>query len=53
MSDIRYHWSGPNPSVGVSKQVSLPQFQVMGYRERSKVAALTTGKVPVLILHLF
>lgn len=43
MRDIRYKWNeGPN-SVGVSKEVSLPQFKVLGHRQRAMEISLTTG----------
>nr|CAD7572425.1 unnamed protein product [Timema californicum] len=44
MRDIRYKWNeGPN-SVGVSNEVSLPQFKVLGHRQRAMEISLTTGK---------
>lgn len=43
MRDIRYKWNeGPN-SVGVSSEVSLPQFKVLGHRQRAMEISLTTG----------
>ncbi|KAG5677403.1 hypothetical protein PVAND_007165 [Polypedilum vanderplanki] len=43
MRDIRYKWNeGPN-SVGVSEDVSLPQFKVLGHRQRAMEISLTTG----------
>lgn len=43
MRDIRYKWNeGPN-SVGVSNEVSLPQFKVLGHRQRAMEVSLTTG----------
>lgn len=43
MRDIRYKWNeGPN-SVGVSHEVSLPQFKVLGHRQRAMEISLTTG----------
>lgn len=45
MRDIRYKWNeGPN-SVGVSNEVSLPQFKVLGHRQRAMEISLTTGNV--------
>ncbi|XP_055531843.1 gamma-aminobutyric acid receptor subunit beta isoform X6 [Wyeomyia smithii] len=42
MRDIRYKWNeGPN-SVGVSSEVSLPQFKVLGHRQRAMEISLTT-----------
>jgi gamma-aminobutyric acid receptor subunit beta len=44
MRDIRYKWNeGPN-SVGVSSEVSLPQFKVLGHRQRAMEISLTTGR---------
>ncbi|XP_045465939.1 gamma-aminobutyric acid receptor subunit beta-like isoform X2 [Harmonia axyridis] len=43
MKDIRYKWNeGPN-SVGVSNEVSLPQFKVLGHKQRASEISLTTG----------
>ncbi|XP_054276918.1 gamma-aminobutyric acid receptor subunit beta-like isoform X4 [Macrosteles quadrilineatus] len=43
MRDIRYKWNeGPN-SVGVSNEVSLPQFRVLGHRQRAMEISLSTG----------
>lgn len=45
MRDIRYKWNeGPN-SVGVSHEVSLPQFKVLGHRQRAMEISLTTGSL--------
>lgn len=45
MRDIRYKWNkGPN-SVGVSNEVSLPQFKVLGHRQRAMEISLTTGMI--------
>ncbi|KAG8273676.1 hypothetical protein J6590_016998 [Homalodisca vitripennis] len=44
MRDIRYKWNeGPN-SVGVSNEVSLPQFKVLGHRQRAMEISLTTER---------
>lgn len=49
MRDIRYKWNeGPN-SVGVSEDVSLPQFKVLGYRQRAMEISLTTGRFTSLL----
>lgn len=52
MRDIRYKWNeGPN-SVGVSSEVSLPQFKVLGHRQRAMEISLTTGtcrRLPIFI----
>lgn len=59
MRDIRYKWNeGPN-SVGVSSEVSLPQFKVLGHRQRAMEISLTTGtcrRLPIFIIfsyHLY
>lgn len=44
MRDIRYYWSEGDKSVGMSSDVELPQFKVVGHRQRSKEVPLTTGK---------
>ncbi|CAH1389138.1 unnamed protein product [Nezara viridula] len=52
MRDIRYKWNeGPN-SVGVSNEVSLPQFKVLGHRQRAMEISLTTGTASPLHLPL-
>ena len=43
MSDIRYVWADGLASVGVSSEVSLPQFKVMGYRQRTGEFSLSSG----------
>jgi glycine receptor alpha-3 len=43
MRDIRYIWADGMSSVGVSNEVSLPQFKVMGYRQRANEISLSTG----------
>nr|CAH7739887.1 unnamed protein product [Callosobruchus chinensis] len=43
MRDIRYKWNaGPN-SVGISSGVELPQFKVLGHRQRQTTIHLSTG----------
>lgn len=44
MADIHYKWENGLNSVGVSYEVSLPQFKVLGYRLRAFEIALTSGK---------
>ncbi|KAF4518768.1 hypothetical protein B566_EDAN006172, partial [Ephemera danica] len=45
MNDIRYKWKdGPN-SVGISNDVALPQFSVLGYRQRSIEISLSTVEI--------
>lgn len=43
MRDIRYKWNEGPTSVGVSHEVSLPQFKVLGHRQRAMEISLTTG----------
>lgn len=43
MSDIKYKWQPVANSVGLSKELSLPQFKVLGHRQKEKVIDLTTG----------
>ncbi|XP_045541939.1 gamma-aminobutyric acid receptor subunit beta [Papilio machaon] len=42
MRDIRYHWKDGLSSVGMSNEVQLPQFRVLGHRQRATVVTLTT-----------
>lgn len=51
MRDIRYKWNEGPKSVGVSSEVSLPQFKVLGHRMRAFEISLTTGtcrRLPIL-----
>ena len=43
MKDIRYRWHSGIYSVGISSEVELPQFIVLGYRQRDTVIQLSTG----------
>jgi gamma-aminobutyric acid receptor subunit beta len=43
MSDITYKWAAGASSVGVSSEVSLPQFKVLGYRQKAFEISLSTG----------
>ncbi len=43
MSDIRYKWARGPTSVGISSDVQLPQFKVVGFRQRSFEISLLTG----------
>ena len=43
MSEITYYWSGGLEAVKVSSDVQLPQFRLLGYRQRYRVIELTTG----------
>lgn len=46
MTDILYVWKDGASSVGLSGEVQLPQFSVLGHRQRSTVVALSTGEPP-------
>lgn len=49
MSDIRYKWKdGPN-SIGISKEVELPQFKVLGHVQKISEVSLSTGNYSRLI----
>lgn len=43
MSDIRYFWRDGLSSVGMSSEVELPQFRVLGHKQKSTEINLTTG----------
>ena len=43
MSDIRYKWNDGLNSVQISADVSLPQFKVLGHRQKAIEASLSTG----------
>lgn len=45
MVDITYFWLKGLKSVGMSGDVELPQFKVLGHRQSSKEVSLTTGKL--------
>lgn len=45
MRDIRYKWNEGFSSVGVSNEVSLPQFRVLGHRQRAMEISLSTGNL--------
>ena len=43
MSDIHYKWNDGLNSVQLSSDVSLPQFKVLGHRQKTVEASLSTG----------
>lgn len=43
MRDIRYQWNSGIKSVGISNEVQLPQFRVLGHRQRATEINLSTG----------
>jgi len=45
MRDIRYKWNDGTKSVGISSEVQLPQFRVLGHRQRATEINLSTGRV--------
>lgn len=54
MRDIRYFWKDGLSSVGMSSEVELPQFRVLGHKQRATEINLTTGISTdfILILHI-
>lgn len=52
MRDIRYKWKdGPN-SIGISKEVELPQFKVLGHVQKVSEVSLSTGNYSRLICEI-
>ncbi|XP_021961461.1 gamma-aminobutyric acid receptor subunit beta isoform X2 [Folsomia candida] len=43
MSDLRYRWAKGLESVGISSDVSLPQFKVNGHRQQAVEISLSSG----------
>lgn len=52
MSEIVYFWLGGKKAVAVSSDVQLPQFHVLGYRQRYRVIELTTGMRNCFVIQL-
>ncbi|XP_071043418.1 gamma-aminobutyric acid receptor subunit beta [Parasteatoda tepidariorum] len=52
MADITYFWLQGLKSVGMSGDVELPQFKVLGHRQSSKEVSLTTGNYSRLICEI-
>lgn len=44
MTEIIYQWQQKGNAVQVAKDVELPQFRVLGYRKKTRIEELTTGK---------
>jgi len=43
---IAYRWiTEPKGPVGYNKEMQLPQFEIKGYRVKTKLEKLSTGKV--------
>ena len=51
MSDIRYKWNDGLNSVQVSGDVSLPQFKVLGHRQKTIEASLSTGEYSIFFVY--
>lgn len=49
MRDIRYFWRDGLSSVGMSSEVELPQFRVLGHKQRAAEISLTTGILMALL----
>jgi len=49
MSDIKYRWEDGDNSVQMSPDVSLPEFKVLGHRQRFIEASLSSGNYSRLI----
>merc|ERR1711970_126517 len=49
MSDIKYRWNDGLNSVQLSPDVSLPEFKVLGHRQRFIEASLSSGNYSRLI----
>lgn len=43
MNDIRYKWNDGSYSLQISSDVSLPQFKLLGYRQKTIEASMSTG----------
>uniref|UniRef100_T1JKU9 GABA receptor n=1 Tax=Strigamia maritima TaxID=126957 RepID=T1JKU9_STRMM len=52
MSDIRYNWHKGVASVGISPDVQLPQFRVIGHRQKAKEILLSTGNYSRLVCEI-
>ena len=57
MKDIRYKWNDGKNSIQISSDVSLPQFKVIGHRQKTIEASLSTGMLHptifVILINLF
>nr|WMV64435.1 GABA-gated anion channel Rdl subunit variant [Pardosa pseudoannulata] len=52
MRDIRYKWGDGEKSIGMSTDVELPQFKVLGHRQDQKEEHLTTGNYSRLVCEI-
>merc|ERR1719427_1876391 len=49
MSDLKFRWEDGEKSVQMSPDVSLPQFNVLGHRQRIVEASLSSGNYSRLL----
>ena len=49
MSDIRYKWNDGLDSVQISSDVSLPQWKILGHRQKTMEASTSTGTLYVIL----
>ena len=49
MSDLKYAWHSGENSVQMSPDVELPQFNVLGHRQRLVEVSLTSGNYSRLL----
>ena len=49
MSDLKYAWNSGDNSVQLSKDLTLPQFKVLGHRQRLIEVSLTSGNYSRLL----
>ena len=49
MSDIRYQWNDGHNSVQISNDITINQFQVIGHRQKTLEASLSTGMIDYII----
>ncbi|XP_071044459.1 gamma-aminobutyric acid receptor subunit beta-like isoform X5 [Parasteatoda tepidariorum] len=52
MRDIRYKWGDGEKSIGMSTDVELPQFKVLGHRQDQKEEHLSTGNYSRLVCEI-
>jgi len=52
MNDIRYKWNDGLNSIQISSDVSLPQFKVLGHRQKTIEASLSTGNYSRLAMEI-
>ena len=52
MTDIRYRWAKGGESVGIQEKLELPQFRLLGHRQKMKHVSLSTGNYSRLICEI-